>query len=97
MSVRGLDEELRSYYSGRTDVPEHVRLQIGEKLRNRGEAESSGWVGVMVLCSLVCMLVFVGASWMVFGWVALLVLLGIYYFMTVGAAVSALLFRRVSL
>ena len=90
------DEDMKNFYSGRQDVPAHVRLHVAERMYAREQAESNLWIGVMVVCSFVCMLVLAWASWFFFGWAALGVLAGMYYFMTTCAAVSALLIRRVS-
>ena len=97
MNDSRLDDDLKKFFSGRQDVPPHVKAQISERLHSYGEAESNRWVGIMVVCSFVCMLALAWVSWFFFGWIMLGILAGFYYFMTISAAVSALLIRRVSL
>ena len=94
MLRKTLDDDLKSFFSRREEVPADVKIQISEKLRVCRKDESNSWAVVMVICSIICMAVFAGTAWMFFGQAALWILAGIYYFMASGAAVSVLLLNR---
>ena len=93
---KALDKHLNDFFSHRQEVPAHVQAQLSAKLRTHEEAavlppESNRWVGIMALCSALCMVILGWAGWMFFGQVALWIMGGMYYFLTMGGVVVMLL------
>jgi hypothetical protein len=91
-----LDKHLNDFFSHRQDVPAHVQAQIGAKLRGHKKAdalhpENNSWVGIMVLCSVVCMVMLGWTGWMLFGQAVLWVMAAVYYFLTMGGMIVMLL------
>ena len=90
------DKHLKGFFNHRQDVPAHVQAQIRTRLHTHEETEISHiennrWVGIMVLCSTVCMLILIWTGWMFFGQAALWVIGAVYYFLTMGGMVVMLL------
>ena len=96
-SDEALDKDLKEFFSHRQGVPAHVQSQIHAKLRTRTEVpqhlhyDNNRWVGIMVLCSVLCMVTLGWTAWLFFGQVALWLMAGIYYFLTMGVMVVILL------
>ena len=97
-SDEAFDKDLESFFSDRQEIPAHVKSQIHTKLRTYEEekhlhlySENHRWVGVMVLCSVMCMVTLAFTGWMFFGQVALWIIGGIYYLLTMGGMVVMLL------
>ena len=92
------DKDLESFFSGRQEIPAHVKSQIHTKLRTHEvekhlhlHSENHRWVGIMVLCSVMCMVTLALTGWMFLGQAALWIIGGIYYFLTMGGMVVMLL------
>ena len=95
-SEEAFDKDLKDFFSQRQEVPTHIQSQIHGKLRAYEKAEYSHlenyyWVGIMVMCSVVCMITLAWAGWMFFGQTALWIMAAVYYFLTMGGMVVMLL------
>ena len=95
-SDEAFDKDLNDFFSHRQCVPAHVQSQIHAKLRiysdtQRISREDNCWVGIMVLCSVLCMVALGCMGWIYFGQVAIWFMGGIYYFLTMGGMIVMLL------